>query len=493
MDETIEELQIKLQMMKLEEKAKIENNKLELGNKRLEEKQADRLSREQAAQNRSDIKESTKTQKIDAESAFLNMINDFQKKNHVYYDTAKSYWCWNHSSRSYDLVDDTTIMVRLTQSMGFEIINGSDKFKFLEGVRQKGRTNPPKDLPPYCIQFKNKVINIKTGKEFYSTPDCMFTSPLPYNLGSSNKTPTIDKLINEWVHKDNILTIYEIIAYCMYKRYPIAKEFFLVGGGRNGKSQLLKMIIKFIGKENSVSTDLNDIANSRFEAVRLFKKSVALIAETDNNVISKTSTLKALTGEDPIKGEGKGKDAFDFINHAKLIIATNELPETKDKSDGFYRRSVIIDFPNKFKDSGNSIIDTIPNEEYENLGKKLIPILKNLLKRGSFTNEGTIDNKRARFESKSNPILEFIGQSYIYNVNGKIKIEDFKLNLEHWLIERRLPSIKTNKKLFKDIRDAGYEIDREDQKGQKITYVYGLEYSKQKEYDPDVNPFLDEN
>lgn len=489
MTNEIEELTLKLEMLKLEEKKAERETRETLANQRLEEKRADRLSREQAATNRLDAKESAKNQKNDADDAFKSMITEFQTKNHIYYDESKNYWGWDWGSRNYKLCDDTTVMIRLNQTMGIEIWDGHEKFKCLEGIRQRGRIHPPKILPPECIQFKNSVVNIKTNKIFVATPECLYTSPLPHNLGTSESTPTIDKLIGEWVHKDNVLTIYEIIAYCMYKRYPIAKEFFFVGEGRNGKSQLLGLINKFIGKENSVSTNLNDIANSRFEAVRLFKKSIATISEVDNNIISKTSTLKALTGEDNLKGENKGKDAFDFINHAKLIIATNELPETKDKSDGFYRRAVIIDFPNKFKDTGTPIFETIPEKEFENLGFKLIPILKNLLKKGTFHSEGTIDNKRRRFESKSNPVSEFISQSYIYDINSKINISDFEINFNDWLTSRRLPTIST-KKLFQGIRDAGFEIKRVDERGKKVNYVLGLNYRKIEDaIDIDVNPF----
>jgi phage/plasmid-associated DNA primase len=206
--------------------------------------------------------------------------------------------------------------------------------------------------------------------------------------------------------------------------------------------------------------------------------------------LKNTKTLKAITGGDTIKGEGKGKDGFDFVNYAKIIIASNDLPETLDKSDGFYRRAVIIDFPNQFKDTGTPIIEAIPKEEYENLGLKLIPILKNLLKRGSFHNEGTIDVKRTRFEGKSNPVAEFINTSYIYDPNSKILITDFKVNLEEWLTKRKIPIIKMNGKLFNDkIRVCGLDIDRE----KELTYIYGLTYKTIKEYNPNDRPEYSED
>jgi putative DNA primase/helicase len=467
MEETIESIKLKLEMMKMEEserKDKIQRDKL---NERIIVREA----KEKVDANKLDSKNAKEIQ----EDAFSNMIVDFQKENPIHYDTNRNYWAFNWSTRCYEIVDDTAIMVKLTQLTGIQIIKGNEKFEFLELLRQTGRRNAPKELPAHYIQFKDKVVNIKTGKEFHADPSYLYVSPIPHNLGNSNKTPIIDKLFAEWVHPDHIITLYEIIAYCMFKQYPIAKEFFLIGEGRNGKSQYLKIISKFIGENNTVSTDLNDIANSRFEAVRLFKKSVAFVSETDSKTITKTSTLKALTGEDSIKGENKGKDGFDFTNYAKIIIASNELPETRDKTDGFYRRAFILDFPNKFTDTGTPIIDTIPPEEYENLGRKLIPILKGLLKRGTFTNDGSIEYKQTRFEGKSNPINSFINSSYLNDINSRIKMDDFQINFNKWRMFRKIP-VMSNKKIFASIKDSGYEVKQMTERGSKIQYIIGLTY-----------------
>jgi putative DNA primase/helicase len=463
MEETIESMKLKLEMMKVEAEA----NKIKNQQDRIKIQQ-DKISIQQNKLESKNMKE------IESDN-FSKMINDFQGENPIHYDTGKNYWSWNWQTRCYNIVDDTDIMVKLTQLTGVQITKGNEKFEFLEEIRQIGRRNAPKNLPANFIQFKDKIVNIDTDEEFYADPSYLYVSPIPHNLGDSDKTPIIDKLLGEWVHESHVVTLYEIMAYCMYKRYPIAKEFFLIGEGRNGKSQYLKIISKFIGEDNTVSTDLNDIANSRFEAVRLFKKSVAFVSETDSKVITKTSTLKALTGEDSIKGENKGKDGFDFLNYAKIIIASNDLPETRDKTDGFYRRAFILDFPNKFRDTGTPITDSIPQEEYENLGRKLIPILKGLLRRGVFTNDGSIEYKQTRFEGKSNPINEFINSSYSDDINSRIKMDDFQINFNKWRMFRKIP-VMSNKKIFASVKESGYEVKQMTEQGSKVQYIIGLAY-----------------
>ena len=97
--------------------------------------------------------------------------------------------------------------------------------------------------------------------------------------------------------------------------------------------------------------------------------------------------LKLLTGGDTISGEFKGRDPFDFVNTAKIIIATNGLPVTTDRSEGFYRRWCLIEFKNKFCD-GKDIIDNVPEIEYQNFCRKAVRLLKNIMESGKLQEPG---------------------------------------------------------------------------------------------------------
>jgi putative DNA primase/helicase len=72
------------------------------------------------------------------------------------------------------------------------------------------------------------------------------------------------------------------------------------------------------------------------------------LRETNFNLLTSTNLLKRLVGGDLIGFEKKGKDPFDDYNYAKIMINSNSMPMSQDESDGFYRRWLIIDFPNEF-------------------------------------------------------------------------------------------------------------------------------------------------
>jgi putative DNA primase/helicase len=170
---------------------------------------------------------------------------------------------------------------------------------------------------------------------------------------------------------------------------------------------------------------------SRFEVTKLHKKLACLMGETNFTEMKQTALIKSLTGKDTISFEYKGKDPFDEENYAKIIIATNNLPTTTDKTLGWYRRWCIIDFPNTFSEK-KDILGDIPDKEYEALALKCSYILKDLLEKKMFHNEGTIQERMDRYEAKSNPFDKFMEQNIEEEPNSHISKRQFFEKFKDW-------------------------------------------------------------
>jgi len=338
---------------------------------------------------------------------YMQNAESFYLEQPFFYDDSGLFWFWKDNK--YELTDEVNLMNMLDEVLGFmgQTVSSSVKSNYMEAFRRVGRKKKPKDAPKKWIQFKHKAFSLKSDKTYNVTPDYFFTNPIPWDIGETDETPIMDKLITEWVGDKYLKTAYEIIAYCCLAEYPIHLIFCLVGSGRNGKSKFLGLIHKFIGKDNICSTELDVLLDSRFESFKLFKKLVCSMGETNFGVLKKTSILKKLTGQDLIGFEFKNKKPFDDYNYAKIIISSNSLPVSEDTSEGFYRRWLILDFPNTFKE-GKDILQTIPEVEYSNLAKKVTKILPKLLKDGSFTNQGTIKERMQRYIMASNPLSYFL-------------------------------------------------------------------------------------
>jgi P4 family phage/plasmid primase-like protien len=274
----------------------------------------------------------------------------------------------------------------------------------------------------------------------------------------SEETPIMDQLFIEWVGEENKQMLYEILAYASHSDYPIHSLFAFIGSGRNGKSRYLELINRFIGKSNVTSTELDDLLENRFEKTKLYKKLVCVMGETNFGTIKKSSLIKKLTGQDLIGFELKNKNPFDDYNYAKIIISSNSLPSSDDTSDGFYRRWIIIRFPNEFKE-GKDILEKIPLIEYSNLAKKIIRILRELLDRSSFCKQGSIEQRKQNYIMASNPLTIFIKDFCVIDESKFIKYSELYTYYSQYLLKHKQRVV--SKMEFGNILNSeGYHVDK---------------------------------
>lgn len=399
-------------------------------------------------------------------TSFFNMRNlaeQFIDLHPCWYDEGKNWWIWDYKDYKWKRTDETDILNAIESQAMIDTIASKNKMEIIEALKQVSRQNPPEEIKPTWIQFKKEIFDIQTGERFKAQPTWFVCNPIPHELNENcfEETPNMDRIFEEWVGKDHVKTLYEILAYCIIPDYPIQRLFCLMGSGSNGKSCFLRLIEKFVGNENICSTELDTLMSSRFEMVKLFKKLVCQMGETDFGEISRTSLLKKLTGKDLLGFEYKGGRNFDGYNYAKILIATNNLPTTTDKTDGFYRRWNIVDFPNQFSEA-KDILAEIPDEEFSALALKCCSILKDLLGQRKFSNDGSIEERRMKYEEKSNFLDLFIKTFTEVEENteiGYIRVNEFYKRFKDWSKENRHREMSETSVSLK-MKEMGYIHER---------------------------------
>jgi P4 family phage/plasmid primase-like protien len=302
---------------------------------------------------------------------YLDNVKMYYKEEPFFFEKTKQFWFWNTELSKWEECDEIDLMNGIEEALNMNgmTVTGKVKNNYLESFKRVGRKNHPDKPVPTWVQFKNKIVDVKTGEEHKPDPKYWLCNPIPFNVSDSEETPEMDKLFESWVGKEKVKNLYEIIAYSCISDYPIHRWFCLLGTGCNGKGTFMNLMLKFFGMENITSSDLDFIGSNNFAAYNLYKKSVCFMGETNLNALKSTAMLKKLCGQDPVSFEKKGKTAINDINYAKIIVASNSLPITHDKTDGFYRRFFHIDFPNTFSGK-EDVLSKIPEEEYENLARK---------------------------------------------------------------------------------------------------------------------------
>lgn len=422
----------------------------------------DRLSKEQfykvleIAYDKYNLKRPERKLQDEAMKAFTreSQAEQFCKIQPLFYDKTGLFWLWDLQDKYWKSVDDVEILNTINNSFKIDVISSKARNEILNSLKQIGRKNIPQSMSNDLIQFKNGLVQVRHPNELLEPSSSYFiTNPIPWNIGKSDSTPIIDKIFKEWVGDEYAPLLYEILAYCMLPDYPLHRIFCLVGNGMNGKSCFLNLLRKLIGNNNITVTELDTLLTSRFEVTRLHKKLACIMGETNFVEMDKTSVLKKLSGGDLIGFEYKGKTPFEDRNYAKIIIATNNLPSTSDKTQGFYRRWIIIDFPNSFNEK-KDILSEIPEDEYPNLIRKCVNILKDVLEKREFTLEGTIEERTKRFEDRSNPFDKFWQECVVEDSTKHITKRNFFETLNHWCKEKRFREI-SDVSIAKKVKEKG--------------------------------------
>lgn len=234
------------------------------------------------------------------------------------------------------------------------------------------------------INFANGLLDWRTGEMTTHTPTVPTTVQMAVPWLPDATCPRFDAFLYEVVPPDMVTVVWELIGYLMYSGNPLHKAVMLMGAGRNGKGTLLRAIVALLGKRNVTAVSLHDLVSVRFTTASLFGKIANIAGDIDSAYLESTATFKAITGQDQISAEHKGRDRFDFTPWAVPVFSANEIPPASDTTVGYLSRWLLIPFPFSFVGREDRNLDAKLHSELPGIAAKAIPALRRLLARGEF-------------------------------------------------------------------------------------------------------------
>lgn len=200
---------------------------------------------------------------------------------------------------------------------------------------------------PYTINLRNGLYNVLDDKLTDHTHEYLSTVQLQVNYDSQADCPLFKQFLSDAMggDMDQVRLIQEMLGYCLIPVTSGQKCFLLVGAAGAGKSVLLRVLNEVILGQGNVSNISWQALNEKFKLAELFGKLANIFADLPTKNIDDNGIFKALVGEDYITVEKKHKDPFSFKSTARLLFSCNTIPRNYgDKSEGFYRRLIIIRF-----------------------------------------------------------------------------------------------------------------------------------------------------
>lgn len=384
------------------------------------------------------------------------------RENHLEYDRYKRFWIFDKKGNIWkdtaELILNSILRKRILGDDDYKRYCVDEVIADLQGLTY--REEIPEEPETSLIPFSNKIYDLRTDALIDYGPGYFFVNKLAVDMDEGNRgCPTIDTIFKQLVEPENVVSLYEILAYSLYRGYPYPKVFILYGPGGNGKSTYVKILTKVLGRDNVSLVSTNDLQSNRFASSQLFMKMLNVSGEMNYAILRNTSRLKQCCGEDLIYCERKFREPFPFVNYAKMIFLTNQVPLTADRTEAFYRRIFLLEFPNTFilgEDADPMIVERIAREEFEGLAFKCLQKLKELSGRGFvFTHHQRTEEITRKYEDLSNPLSRFLREYTQKKVNSHIAVGDFNDKYISFLEDQRLRAW-SEKEIAQQMKSKGF-------------------------------------
>ncbi|MGO9116842.1 MAG: phage/plasmid primase, P4 family [Desulfomonilaceae bacterium] len=277
--------------------------------------------------------------------------------------------------------------------------------------------NPDAVNPLGCLNLRSGILNTETGELAAHDPKRIFTiqipvsCPHPPSKGNTKKLkcPQFQAYLNRVLpDRDQQALVWEMLGYFLTTDCRYEKAFLMLGPGHNGKTVLLD-IVRALLRGYVSELRLADLGHS-YRPALLQNKLLNITAEGESSEYVDDVAIKSLISGEDMTIERKYCDPVSIKPYAKLIVAANSLPRTKDKSYGYFRRWIPIAFDVEIplEERDEELAKKIVSEELDEIFYGALLGLRRLRKNRHFTIPVSSNELLDEYEKQTNPVITFL-------------------------------------------------------------------------------------
>ena len=217
--------------------------------------------------------------------------------------------------------------------------------------------------------------------------------------------------------KERIELIQQWFGYVMCSSDLSMHKFMMfVGEGANGKTVLSRILELLIGDENCSHIPLA-MFSDKFVLSATIGKMLNSTSESSSELDRQSEMmLKMYTSGDSMEFQRKFRDSVRARPTAKILISTNELPRFADKSNGLWRRMIVVPFDKSVaEEKQNRNLIYLLMSERPGIFNWAHRGYQSLCENGGFNMPRRCSEMLSGYRSETNPARAFLESHYKYD------------------------------------------------------------------------------
>lgn len=371
---------------------------------------------------------------------------------------AESNTLYQYNGRCFDILSDSSLDKMVLDFLTkYGITKSWNKLNYIlralrvhDSVLAVRELNPFKDL----INLKNGVLNVRT-KEFSEHSSKYFFDhyiDVEYDKDAKDCPVFIGFLQSVFSNdKPSIENAIRLGGYLLDSSTRAEKFFLMDGDGGSGKSTLLDSYSMFFPERYLrplvTSIPLETLSRPGFEKTDLIHSRFNQCAETKKGHYDAEFLKKMVTG-DIISVSRKNQEPYTFRYQGKVVILCNGTPTFTDTSEGIYRRMMIFNFFNQYKDQEE--IDRIKGDKsnvflidrtLRDKIKKEAPSILNLFVEGllrlrddnyKFVPSKVSSDSISRIRRDSDSAIQFLEETFVFDKDSVVSLDEVFYSYRSW-------------------------------------------------------------
>ena len=266
------------------------------------------------------------------------------------------------------------------------------------------------------------------------TPEWFSTACLPFEFSAEANCPQWLAFIEQVLEgdKERIALLQEWFGYCLTPNTDQQKFLVLEGEGSNGKSVVCEVLTALLGPENVSQVPL-ELFGQRFQLTPTLGKLANIASEVGEIDRVAEGTLKAFTSGDRMYFDRKGIPGIEAYPTARLVLATNNRPRFSDRSEGIWRRMLLLPFriTIPYKEQDRQLTAKL-REDLPGIFVWAVEGLRRLRENGHFSEPGVCRQALDDYRMESNPARHFLRECYYESADGETSTVKLYEEYRNW-------------------------------------------------------------